>query len=373
MDLLPFPLEQWLAEHDFSNPPIRFNLAASTGPNWTLKDVLALVGEDTSTLDNIKLTYAPPEGHRALRARISATSGADPDWVVVTTGASEAMSILLCLCAQPGGNVVLPSITFSPFNAMAMAWGLGLRPYEMSETNGFRQTAEHTLDAVDHDTRLVIVNSPHNPTGSVMPRAEIEILAAELKRRKIPLVVDEVYHALYYGKEQHSAVGIDNAIVVGDMSKTLSLAGLRTGWIIDPDAERRKRIILARMTFTVCGSPILEAVTEHALRAREQLVSRTEAVAKPNLVALEGFMALHANTLSWVRPEGGTVAFPWFRNHRNSRQFCELLARKGVLVAPGDCFGMPHHIRIGFGAQADDFPIALEIMAEALREMQLEA
>ena len=59
-----------------------------------------------------------------------------------------------------------------------------------------------------------------------------------------------------------------------------------------------------------------------------------------------------AGKLGFVKPEGGTVSFPWFRDGRNSRSFCETLAGAGVLVAPGDCFGMPDHVRIGFGAQA---------------------
>jgi len=74
------------------------------------------------------------------------------------------------------------------------------------------------------------------------------------------------------------------------------------------------------------------------------------------------------NTLSWVPPAGGTTCFPWFTDGRDSRTFCERLVRDGVLVVPGDCFGEPDHMRIGYGAQMEGFPAAVEILARALVE-----
>ena len=155
------------------------------------------------------------------------------------------------------------------------------------------------------------------------------------------MIVDEVYHPLYFGEAVPSAAGIDNVIVMSDMSKALSLAGLRMGWIIDADPERRKRIIDARSYFTICSSPILETIALHALRNRAQLLAKLTAVASRNLTALSGFMQSFAGTFSWVPPAGGTVVFPWFSDGRDSRPFCQALAAKGVLIAPGDCFARP--------------------------------
>src|SRR4029079_1878779 len=78
-------------------------------------------------------------------------------------------------------------------------WGLSVATYALDRANGFKQSAERVLAAVGESTRLVLVNTPHNPTGSVMPPAEIARLAANLEHRLIPLVVDEVYHPLYHG------------------------------------------------------------------------------------------------------------------------------------------------------------------------------
>lgn len=368
MELPPFLLDHWLARYEFATPPIRFNLASSTGPRWTVGEVLAL-GPGTS-IDGLGIGYAPPEGHRALREAVAAFHGVDPDWVVITTGASEALLIMLCLAAEPGAGIALASPAFPAFEAMAGAWGLAVRNYPLDQVSGFRQTAAGVLSAVDDDTSIALVNTPHNPTGSIMPREEVVALAGALSDRGIPLLVDEVYHPLYFGPAVPSAASIPNVVVMSDMSKALSLPGLRLGWLIDADAARRNRIIDARSYFTISSSPIGEAIATHALRNHRAITDRLEAIARPNLAAFDAFMAKAAGELSWVRPGGGTVCFPWFVDGRDSRPFCQALAESGVLVAPGDCFGRPAHMRVGFGAQADEFGEALEIFGRTLGEFR---
>jgi aspartate/methionine/tyrosine aminotransferase len=368
MDLPPFLLDHWLAKYQFASPPIAYDLASSTGPKWTVGELLSL-GGGGSRLDDVTVSYAPPEGSRALREAIGAFLGVDPDWVVVTTGASEALSVLFCLAARPSGNVVLPSPAFPAFEVMANVWGLGVRHYRMAREDNYRLSAADVLGAADGETVLALVNTPHNPTGAIMRPDEIGALAAALAERRVPLIVDEVYHPLYFDAPPASAAAVDNVLVIGDMSKALSLAGLRMGWIVDADPERRKKIIDARSYFTISSSPVLEALATDALLHREALLARLQAVAEENLAALSAHMERVADILAWVKPAGGTVAFPWFRDGRDSRPFCEALAAKGVLVAPGDCFEMPEHMRVGFAVlKGDQFAEALAIFERTLRE-----
>ena len=367
MHLPPFKLDHWLSKHSFATPPIAYDLAASTGPKWTVGELLAL-GEGAD-LDDAVLGYAPSEGTKALREAIGAFLGVDPDWIVVTLGASEAYSILLCLAARPGANIVLPSPAYPAFEPMAGVWGLAVRHAELARGNGFRQRAADVLAAVDGDTVLAVINTPHNPAGTVMPRDEIADLASELEKKGVPLVVDEVYHPLYFGARQASAASIVNVNVMGDMSKALSLAGLRLGWIVERDPKRRARMIDARSYFTISSSPILERLAVHAFSHRDVLLSRLHAVASANLAALSEFMERVSDVLAWVKPAGGTVCFPWFRDGRDSRPFCEALAAKGVLVAPGDCFGMADHMRVGFALlKREKFLEGLTIFERTLRE-----
>jgi aspartate/methionine/tyrosine aminotransferase len=367
MHLPPFKLDHWLSKARFATPPIAYDLAASTGPKWTVRELLAL-GEGTS-LDDTILGYSSPDGSRPLRDAIGAFLGVDPDWVVVTLGASEAYSILLCTAARPGANVALPHPGYPAFDPVAGAWGLDIRHVRLSREHGFGQRAEDVLKVVDENTVLALVNTPHNPAGTIMPREEIEDLAAGLQRKGVRLIVDEVYHPLYFGERQVSAASIPNVNVVGDMSKALSLAGLRLGWLVERDAKRREQMVDARGYFTISSSPLLERLAVHAFANREVLLSRLHAVASENLAALSDFMERVSDTLAWARPEGGTVCFPWFRDGRDSRPFCEALAANGVLVAPGDCFGMPAHMRLGFALlKHDKFLEGLAVFERVLRE-----
>lgn len=363
MKLPPFLLDHWIAKYEFADPSIAYNLAASTGPKLSLGELLKMGG---GSLDNVALTYAPPEGQKALRAAIADFHGVDPDWVVVTTGGSEALSILYCLASEPGAEIVLPDPQFPAFDAVASAWGLKTAHYALSRDDSFAQTADAVLAATGPNSVLALVNSPHNPTGAVMPRHEIERLASALAAKGTRLIVDEVYRPLYFGKPERSAADIDNVIVVSDMSKALSLPGLRTGWLIVRDSELRKRAIDARSYFTISSSPLLESLTRLALDNRETIFATLRAVAERNIALLTDFMERTSNMLSWVPPQGGTVCFPWFADGRDARRFCEAAAARGVLIAPGDCFGAPSHIRVGFGAQADGYDRALAVLSELL-------
>lgn len=365
MNLPPFLLDQWISKYDFAEPPIAYNLASSTGPRWSV-DELTRLGAAPPALASSVLSYAPPAGSRPLREAVADCHGADPDWVVMTTGASEALSVFLCLSERPGGNVVIPDPAYPAYAAMAQLWRLGVRSYSLSAATNFAQTAESVLAAVDPDTVAVIVNTPHNPTGSVMAAEELGLLSAKLADRGVPLVVDEVYHPLYFGPPIPSAAGLENAIVTSDLSKAMSLPGLRTGWIIDRDATRRARIVNARGYFTISGSPQLELLATHALRHRAQILARLQTAATKNLAVLAALIAGAGGVLSWSRPRGGTTSFPWFTDGRNSRPFCEALAGAGVLIAPGDCFGHPRHMRIGFAQQETQFQEAVQLIGQAL-------
>jgi aspartate/methionine/tyrosine aminotransferase len=319
-------------------------------------------------LESTPLSYGPPNGSLALRQRIAELHDVDPDWVVVTTGASEALSAVFCLLAERDAAVLVPQPGFSAIPVMARAWGLDIQTYELERANSYELSAARILDATDERTRLVVVNSPHNPTGAVMPPLEVAKLAETLASRGIPLLVDEVYHPLYFGAAAPSAARLRNTIVVGDMSKALSLSGLRIGWLIDRDAARRERLIDLRSYFTISGSPVTEAVAATALAARHAILERLESVTRANLEQLDEFMHAQRNTLAWVKPAGGTVAFPWWLDERDARPFCESLARAGVLMAPGDCFDAPAHFRVGFGAQQNRFREALGIAGRVLAE-----
>jgi len=367
MRLPVFLLDRWLSAYEHAVPEMRYNLASSAGPDWTLNDLMSLAGEPLAALGDIRLSYAPAQGSKELRTLVARLYDVDPDWVALTTGASEALVAEYCLASEPGASIVLPAPMYPAMVPMAQAWGLKVATYRLERASGFAYSADRVLAAVDETTRLVVVITPHNPTGSVIAFGELARLAAQLAERRIPLLVDEVYHPLYFGTRPPSAAKLPNAVVVSDLSKAFSLPGLRIGWVIEPDAERRERLVDLRSYISVSGSPLTEAVAAYALRNVEPILGRLNGVARANLSALEQFMGMHRADLGWISPTGGTVAFPWLLDERDTRPLCRALAKEGVLFAPGDCFDAPAHFRIGFGRLAHGIDDALQIASQVLR------
>jgi aspartate/methionine/tyrosine aminotransferase len=362
MQLKPFLLDMWLDtyEHD-----IEYNLAASTGPCWTLNDILSLVGEEErDRFLNHNLVYSRPAGAEGLRAAIADFHGVNVEAVQVVTGASEALLVLMWLAAEPGANVVLPKPGFTTFSALPESLGIETRFYGVRKENDFRIDVEEIKKLADENTKLILVNSPHNPTGATVLDADMESLHEFTSSRGIQLVCDEVYHPIYHGQVTRSASRLPHATVIHDFSKAFPLSGVRTGWMIEHDAKRRERYWNARAYFSVSNTTAGERLAEIAMRNREAVLGKTQENATRNLRLLDSFMKEHRETLGWIRPRGGVTAFPWLVSGENSRAFCQAAAEQGLLLAPGDCFDAPSHFRLGFAAMTEKFPKALERLGE---------
>jgi aspartate/methionine/tyrosine aminotransferase len=146
------------------------------------------------------------------------------------------------------------------------------------------------------------------------------------------------------------------------------LSGLRVGWIVERDRNLREKYLDARSYFTISGTSLGDLLAVIAMRNREKILSRVRQVASANLSLLKEFFFEHSEVLAWVPPRGGMTVFPWLKNGSDTRSFCQALAERGVLLAPGDCFGAADHFRLNFGARDVGYPEALEILADFIRQ-----
>lgn len=365
MQLKPFLLDMWLDtyEHD-----IEFNLAASTGPCWTLNEILSLVGEEErQRFLNHNLVYSRPAGAEGLRAAIADMQGVTVDAVQVVTGASEALLVLMWLAAEPGANVILPQPGFATFSALPESLRLETRYYAVRKENDFRIDIEEIKKLADGNTKLILVNSPHNPTGATISDAELDSLHEFTSSRGIQLVSDEVYHPIYHRGATKSAARLPHATVIHDFSKAFPLSGVRTGWMIEHDPERRERYWNARAYFSISNNTAGEMLAEIAMRHRDTILGKTQETATQNLRQLDAFMAEHRATIGWVPPRGGVTTFPWLLSGESSRAFCQAAAEQGILLAPGDCFDAPSHFRLGFAAMTNKFPDAMDRLGKFVK------
>ncbi|MBV8670532.1 MAG: aminotransferase class I/II-fold pyridoxal phosphate-dependent enzyme [Candidatus Eremiobacteraeota bacterium] len=372
MKLARFMLEEWLEGH--RDPSIRFYLGGSTGPVWTVRELLELDGAGSlEQLMDADVVYAPSIGSESLRQAIAQMQSVPDEYVLVFTGAAEALAHIVATVAEPGANVVVPFPCFPPHQWLPDGLGLEVRLYRLRRENGFRIDADEIVDLIDARTRVVLVNSPHNPTGSTISEPDLRRLHDVAAQRGIQFVSDEVYHPIYHGQQTPSAAMLPAATVVGDLSKAFSLSGLRIGWMVEPDARRRAVYENAREYYTISNSPISEYLAEIAVRHREEIFARTREVASANLQLLEKVFDEHAELLRWVRPQGGMIAFPWLVSGEETRSLCEEAAAEGVLMVPGDCFGLPDHLRIGFGVGREWYAEAMQRLSAVLSRWSVRA
>ena len=367
MNLPPFLLDRWLEQKQTANPPIDFDLGSSTGPVWTLRQLLALSGENLlDSLLDTRVLYTAAAGTNPLRTAIAALHGVDPAEVQVVTGASEALLILCFLAKEPDANVVLPNPGFPANVALAESFGLEVRLYQLHAENEFRIDPSDVARLIDRNTKFVLVNSPHNPTGAVVSAEEMRALHDLCLARGTQLVSDEVYHPIYHGPEMPTAAHLPHATVISDFSKALCLSGLRIGWMIERDAARREQYHRARNYFTITGNVLGEHLAAFALAHSDAIYAHARRVASANLALLDSLFARYEGLLRWIRPRGGMTAFPWLTSGAGTRDFCQRLMKSGVLMVPGDCFGQPRHFRLGFAASGTQFPKAIARFTEFL-------
>jgi aspartate/methionine/tyrosine aminotransferase len=373
MKIPPFTLDRWLNQYHFADAPPEFDFASSTGPHWTLGELLALISADEqASLFETELVYSSASGSENLRQAIAEMQGASAEQVQVLTGASEALSILFCVASEPGANVILPFPLFPSTAALCGLYGLETRFYHLRRENDFRVDVDEIKKLTDDKTKLLLVNTPHNPTGATLSDEELRELHDFATERGVQFVSDEVYHPIYHGRETNSAASLPHATVLGSFSKALSLSGLRVGWIIERDAARLRQYTDARGYFTISNPPLNEKFALIALKHREAIFARTQNVATANLNLLDQFFAEHADDLGWVRPRGGLTSFPWLKRETNAREFCSALAADaGVLLVPGDCFQIADHFRLGFGVTGEGFARGLERLADFLQARKM--
>ncbi|MEO8028149.1 MAG: aminotransferase class I/II-fold pyridoxal phosphate-dependent enzyme [Bryobacteraceae bacterium] len=360
----PFLLDEWLDR----NPHPRFNLASSTGPVWTLRELAALEDGCLDRLLSTRLLYTDQRGTIELREAVAEAEGVSPNHVQIVAGSSEALWMLYFHAAEPGANVVVPWPCFSPMLSMPKSLGLETRLYHLRRENAYTVDVDEVLSLVDGRTRIVLINTPHNPTGSTIDDVDLRAIHDFCAERGVQFIVDQVYHPIYHGAAGMAAASLPYATVLGDASKAMSLSGLRIGWMIDRDASRLKDYANAHAYLNITAAALSEPLAALALRQRRIVLGKAQEAASRNLALAKVFFEERADRFGWVQPRGGMTAFPWLKQQADARPFAEALTKGGVLIAPGDCFGMPEHFRFGFTAIGDGLPNALEVFARVAAE-----
>src|SRR3989442_15109523 len=207
--------------------------------------------------------------------------GVQPEDAQVTTGAAEALLLLFTLAAEPGANILVPSLGFPSFYEIPRGLGLEIRHYHQRRENQFRIDLDEIKKLADARTRILLVNAPHNPTGATLSDEELAALHDFSAERGIQFVCDQVYHPVYHGRPTASVARLPHAVVLSDFSKALCLAGLRLGWIGDRDHRPPEQYPTAHPYFTVSrtapGEPLAPLTLPNPEKVFDRLQNSTTA------------------------------------------------------------------------------------------------
>lgn len=368
MRISPFRLERYFARYEFTAP---YLLCCSDCESISVGDLLAMEEDSLAALQDLWLGYTESQGHPLLRERIADLyQGIDAAQILVHSGAEEAIFTLMNVLLRPGDQAIVHSPCYQSLFEVAHAIGCEVTRWQA------REEAEWSLDPgwleknLRPNTRLVVINCPHNPTGYLMPRAEFEALVALSQKHGFILFSDEVYRLLEYDPEDRLPALCeldDNGVSLGVMSKSFGLAGLRIGWVATRNAGLLQDLAAFKDYTTICNSAPSELLATIALKHKERIVARNLDLIRTNLRALAAFFQAHSDVLDWVPPRAGPIAFPSIREG-DVDAFChDLVTRAGVLLLPGTAYGpLRHNFRIGFGRK--DMPQALHRLEEYLSE-----
>jgi len=359
MKLQPFRLERYLAEHEFTAPHL---LCASDCESVPLRDLLAMEpGAEERFLD-LRLGYTEPLGDPGLREAIATLyTDVHPDQVLVHAGAEEAIFNLMNVVLQTGDHVVVHTPCYQSLGEVARGIGARVDNWQGQPEDGWRLDLGRLESMLTPETRLVVINAPHNPTGFLPDPSFWAALSDLSEQHGFLLFSDEVYRGLEHDPAHRLPSMADvnpRAAALGVMSKTYGLAGLRIGWIITRDETLYRSLAAFKDYTTICCSGPSEFLAELALRHRGPIVERILGIIRRNLEQLDAFFERHRDRFHWIRPRAGSIAFPDLRLGQVD-EFCdELREVAGVLLLPGSVFGLGYNaFRIGFGRA--DLPRAL--------------
>ncbi|MFL5613797.1 MAG: aminotransferase class I/II-fold pyridoxal phosphate-dependent enzyme [Gemmatimonadaceae bacterium] len=363
MQIADFALERYFARWEFH---VKHVLCASDVEPMPLSELLATADEESrERWKTLRLGYTESQGNPVLRAEIARLyETVAPEEIITFTGAEEGIFLAMHALLAAGDHAVVMWPAYQSLYEVARSVGASVTLVPL-DPRTWTVDPESLIAAIRPNTRVVVINFPHSPSGALARSEVITYLTSETEKRGITLFSDEVYRFLELDETARLPTGVDlgrRTLSLGVLSKAFALAGLRIGWIATHDAALRDRMARWKDYTTICGSAPSEVLAIMALRAREVIVGRSRAIIAANLPLLDSFFARFPDRFCWVRPQAGSVAFPRLRSDVTGEidRFCaELVESEGVLLLPGSHFGHEgNHFRIGYGRA--DMPQALE-------------
>ncbi len=370
MQLPPFELERYFARYEFAAP---YLLSSSDCEALTLKNLLDMADSDQHQLwELLTLGYTESPGHPRLRQAVSDLYPGLGIEDILVAAPEEGIFLAMHALLKSGDHVVCTFPGYQSLYAVAQAIGCRVSMWTPFEDDGWHFDPGRLETLLEPDTRLVVVNFPHNPTGALPSPEEFTAIIDLLRQRNIVLLSDEMYRELEFPPARTlpaACAAYDGAVSISGLSKAYGLPGLRIGWLATQNQGLLAGVARLKDYTTICASAPSEILAIIALENRHRIVARQQRRLHTNLEVLEQFMAEHHRTFLWRKPEGGSICFPGFRRPEGAEAFCrQLVEQAGIMLVPAAPFQFgDRHVRIGFGR--DNLPEVLQRLAAHLRSL----
>ncbi|MBN9046348.1 MAG: aminotransferase [Rhizobiales bacterium] len=351
MKIRDFGVEIWMNAYETR---CELNLAETCVESLTVAELLEMADKTDSILSELlplKLTYGAIEGSDRLRDLVAGLYDRQArENVVITHGAIGANALVHETLVGPGDRVISVLPTYQQHYSIPESYGADVQILKLREENGFLPDLEELKSLATPGTKLIAINNPNNPTGSLMDRAFLEKLVGIARGCGAWVLCDEVYRGTDQQDDGMTASIADlyeKGISTGSMSKTYSLAGLRLGWIVAPK-ELVHAVSIHRDYNTISVGMLDDHFASIALENRDKILRRSHEITRTNLAVLSEWVDSEP-LISWVKPQSGTTALLKYDLPMTSEEFClKLLQNTGVMLTPGSAMDMEGYLRIGY-------------------------
>ena len=368
MKIKPFAVEEWMNAWEVG---AKYNIAETCVDSISMNELFELTGEDkTEFLNRLcarRLSYGDIEGLPEFRKGVCGLyKTLNIENIVPTHGASGANHHVFYSLISPGDRVVSIMPTYQQLYSIPESYGADVQILHLSKENNYLPDLEKLRRLVTPETKMICINNPNNPTGALMSEQMLREIVEIARSADAWILCDEVYRHL--SQEDGWCPSIvdlyEKGISVSSMSKVFSLAGLRLGWIATHDMSVVKSCLSHRDYNLVSCGVFDEMLAAAALKHRDKLLERSRKIVRENLQILDDWVSSEPH-VSYVKPKAGTTALVYYDLDIPSYEFCEEMYKKtGAFVTPGDCFEVPHSMRIGYAYGKQDLIDGLKAISK---------
>jgi len=351
MQIKPFRIEQYFGKYEFT---AKYLLSSSDAESRTIKELLDFEPDAQERLLRHWCGYTESPGAPWLREVIAGIyKEISSEDILVLAAAEEGIFVLYHALVGPGDHVIVETPCYESSLEVARSTGAQVSEWRRSFETGWAHDLAALEKLIQPNTKVIYINTPHNPTGLLMPAIIFKQVLALAAKRKIIVFSDEVYRELEHDPAKRLPAvceAYEHGVSLGSISKTYGLPGLRLAWFACRNAEIIRRCLEFKYYTTICSSAPSEFLTALALRHRTVLVQRNLEIVHRNLALLDEFLKRHSNHFDWVKPNASPIGFVRLKPDRDVYAFCEEVVRdSGVLLLPGSVYDQPRHIRFGYG------------------------